>query len=620
MPNRPFELSELDPETIKTSFKEYLRDQNEFVDYNFEGSGWSVILNVLSQNTHHMAFLANMLGNEMYLDSAAKRDSVVSHAKHLGFTPTSVLAPTAVVDVQVTTTSMADGKALTLSKNTPFSVNLDGTSYTFYTTEDFNATVDSDSATFEDVSLKEGRLTNSVYVVNLQDEDQRFVIPFSNVDTTTLKVVVQNSRSDTTQSVYTLAGNIVEIEDDNKVYWLQEVENGQFEVYFGDGVVGSALSQDNIIILEYIVSNGPDANGAGAIDVSGSRAFVFEGTTGNSGSISWNGAGSIATDDVECVVVTSAEGGSDRQTIDSVRFLAPKLYEAQNRAVTAKDYVTMLKNDYPAIESIYVWGGEDNDPPEYGKVFISIKPFSGSTVSDIEKENIKSDLIETKNVLTVIPEFVDPDYIDIRLTVEVHFNSLLTELSSSAIENQVRSVIEDFGDNELEKFDKKFRSSKLSSAIDETNDSILGNTFTVNMSKTVEIDTSNRTGYEIKFANRILELNSSNAPTVTSTDFTYNDPVDGNVTVRLQDDGAGSMVIVKTSNDEVVSDSFFTGEVDYINGTVTLYKFITASEDSVTIIARPHSEELKTVRNQILRFDTAELTVTAIAEEVDSTQ
>ena len=334
------EISELDFDGIKANLKTFLSQQDEFTDYNFEGSGMSVLLDTLAYNTHYLAYNANMLANEMYLDSADLRSSVVSLAKQVGYTPTSCTSSTAVLDVLV---NSASGASLTMSRGTKFSTTVDGQSYSFVNNADVSITPASGVYQFNDLTVYEGSYLNYKYTVSTSDIDQRFIIPNDSVDTTTLTVKVQESSSDSTTNTYTLAPGITALDSTTKVYFLQEVEGGRFEVYFGDGVLGKAVADGNIVILDYINCNRDAPNGA--------SSFTLSGTIGGFSSAT------ITTD-------SNASGGTGLESISSIKYNAPRDYTAQDRAVTAEDYKVLVKSLYANAQAVQVYGGEDASTPD----------------------------------------------------------------------------------------------------------------------------------------------------------------------------------------------------------------------------------------------------------------
>ena len=390
-------VSDFDFDSVKANLKTFLQNQPEFSDYNFEGSGFAVLLDTLAYNTHYLGFNANMFVNESYLDSADIRKNVVALAKAIGYTPSSVRAPMAEVDITI---NNASGSSVLMNKGTTFTSSVDGTGYNFLTNEDITITPSAGVYKFSNVKLYEGTLVTFKYTVDSSDADQKFLIQNVNADTSTLKVTVQNSISDSTLTTYSLATGLRGINDESKIYFLQETDNGKFEVYFGDGVIGKKLEDGNIVILEYIVTNKLEANGASTFEL-GSNIGGFSNVT-------------ITTK-------SNAQGGSEAETKESIRYNAPLQYTSQDRAVTATDYESIVKTLYPNALSVSAWGGEDDETPVYGVVKISIKAASGSTLTEATKNSIVKGLIPY-NVASVRPEIVDPETTSILITSNAKYD------------------------------------------------------------------------------------------------------------------------------------------------------------------------------------------------------
>ena len=454
------EISELDFDGIKANLKNFLSQQDEFRDYDFEGSGMSVLLDILSYNTHYMGFNANMLANEMFLDSADVRASVVSKAKQVGYTPTSAIASQAKIDVVV---NNATGATLTMSRGTQFTTTVDGTAYNFVNNADISITPVDGVYKFSNVDIFEGTYLNFKYTVNTSDIDQRFIIPNNNVDTSTLTVKVQESSSDSTTNTYTLATGITGLDSTSKVYFLQEVENGRFEVYFGDGVLGKTVADGNIIIFDYINTNRTEANGA--------TTFSLGGTIGGF---------SNAT----ITTVDNASGGADPESITSIKYNAPRDYTSQDRAVTADDYKVLVKRLYANAQAVQVYGGEDAATPEYGKVFISIKAKSGTNLTESTKASIVNSLKQFA-VASVRPAIIDPETTFITLDTTFKYDTTATTKDSTTLATNVLAAIATYNNDTLENFTGVFRYSKLLQLINEADTSILSNIKTVKMYKTI---------------------------------------------------------------------------------------------------------------------------------------
>lgn len=558
-------IAELDFDQIKSNLKTFLNAQTEFTDYDFEGSGLSVLLDVLAYNTHYNAYLANMVVNEMFLDSAVKRASAVSIAKHLGYTPTSVRGSAANIDVVVTSPTGLPN-TLTMDRYTQFTSTVDGTAYNFLTNQAISASRSGLSYTFTDVDIIEGTLLSFRHAVSDTTPDAKYEIPSLNVDTTTLEITVQTSSSDTTSSVYTLATDITGIDDTSKVFFIEENSNGKYQIYFGDGVIGKSLAAGNIITIQYLVSSGAAVNVSSTV----SQSFAASGTIGGSSSVA-------------ITVNSNSTGGADAETITSIKFNAPKVNASRNRAVTSIDYESLILSNYSGAEAVSVWGGEENIPPYYGKVMISLKPFSGFTISDAVKENIKSDILKNKQVLAITPVFVDPEYFYVNITADVKYYSALTTLTSGGIKTLVDSTITNYFSTELQKFNKTYNNSKLISLILAANTAINSVIITIKLQKRVVPVLSASNTYtgdaSIKFVNPVTPGE------VVSSYFFVN--VNGDQTlVKITDlpndappnnQGSGVLRLINPVTGAIVSSDI--GTVNYATGELIIL--------SVTPIALP---------------------------------
>ena len=418
MASNKIAITDLEFDAIKSNLKSYLSAQTTFQDYDFEGSGMDVLLDILAYNTHYMGYYANMIGNEMFMDSASLRESVVSHAKHLNVIPTSVTAPTAYLNM--TFTPVGSPTSLTIAKDTKFTSSISATSYTFTTTETTTIIPVSNVHSVTNLAIKEGKILNKSYTVDLADMNQRFIIPNANVDISTISVTIQNSGSDTTV-VSWVDGNsldVTTITSTQKVYFLQEVEERKYELIFGDGAVGKQLADGNIIFIEYLSTGGILANQASTFTAVGSVA-------------------GLSSSNYTLTVASAASGGADSESINSLKNNAPKLYQAQKRATTKDDYKAILLAERNDIDSITIYGGEDASPPVYGKVYIAIKPAGNTSYSNTAKDDIKTSILKKTNVVTVIPEIVDPIFYYLLITTTVNYDPV-TLLTS---ENTLKSAI-----------------------------------------------------------------------------------------------------------------------------------------------------------------------------------
>jgi len=592
------QVTELDFDLIKDNLKTYMKNQNEFTDYNFEGSGMSQIIDLLAYNTHYLAMNANFAMNEAFLDSATLRSSVVSHAKKLGYTPRSARAPVAYVDV-VLNSSVAT--SATLAKGTRFTTKIDGSTFGFVTNTDLSITPSNGVMRFINVPIYEGTLITSRYTVDLNNIEQKFMLSDERADTTTLNVSVQNSTSDTTTSVYTLATDITQVTSGAKVYFLQENGSGKFEVYFGDGVVGSAISNGNIVQLQYIVTNKSKANAAN----------VFS-TTSVDGET-----------DVTVSSLIAARGGAEPETISSIKFNAPLDYASQGRAVTTQDYKTILPTVYAGTKAVQVWGGEDNDPPIYGQVFLSVRTKSGVDLTQAQKNSIAVDL-KKYNVASIRPTFVNPEVTKIKLKTNFKFDSKTTTKSVGDLETLIRTTITNYNSNDLQNFDVVFRHSKLSGLIDSTDTSILSNTTRITLNKIVTPVLNTITQYVINFNNPLynphVDHNKVMGGITSSTGFTISTNTN---TLYLDDDGSGNIrtyyLVGGTTRTYVDSTA---GTIDYTTGKIVLTDLTitgtTSTDGKISIDILPASNDIVSVRNQLLEIDLANTSVDGTVDVIVS--
>ena len=602
-------VTEFDFDDIKDNLKVFLKAQTEFKDYDFEGSGMSALLDVLAYNTHYLGFNANMLANEMFLDSASLRSSVVSHAKTLGYIPTSARAATATVDVKLNTPSLATA---TMSAGTVFTTTNDGTDYQFVTAEDVTASNIGSGITFNNINIYEGTYITTRYTVDTSDADQRFLLRDDRADTTTLTVKVQTSSSDTTTSTYTQATDITQVKTDSKVYFLQEVEAGKFEIYFGDGIVGAALSDDNIVIITYVVSNKEEANGAAIFKNSGAIASIT---------------------DVAVATVSRASGGSDAESIKSIKYNAPLDYASQGRCVTAEDYKVYAKKLFPKTQAVSVFGGESGsfDPSlgvvgtaEYGKIFISIKSTTGLNLTSAEKTNLVKALAPY-TIASTTPVIVDPTTTFLILNTIFKFDTSATTSTSSELESLVSTTLQNFNSSDLEQFEGLFRHSKVLALIDNTDTAITSNTTNVTLAQKFTPTTTAATSYTINFNNAFYnphtEHNKASGGIIASTGF-Y---ISGDATNihYFDDDGAGNLRLyyisagarvytdetagtITYTTGQIITDSIYITSVDLVDG---------ATSTQIRVTAIPDSKDIITLRNQLLEID---FTNTVIKGEVDT--
>ena len=591
-------VSDYDFDAIKVNLKSFLQGQSQFQDYEFEGSSISILLDILSYNTHYLAYLANMSTNEVYLDSADIRNNIVSLAKMIGYTPSSPRAPIASLDV---TLNNATGSSVTMAKGTIFTTTVENISYQYVTNSDYTITPASGVYKFSSVPIYEGSLVTFKYTVDITDVDQKFIIPSPSADTSTLLVKVQNSSTDTTTATYTLAGGYNNVTATSKVYFIQEGQDGKYEVYFGDGINGAAVGDGNIVILEYVVTNKAAANSASSFTLSG-----------NIGGFS----------DVTITTVSNGYGGTESETDESIRFNAPLQYAAQDRAVTTTDYESLVKSIYPNALSVSAWGGEDEETPRYGIVNIGIKAASGSTITETTKADIVNKL-KPYNVAAVAPQIVDPETTSVLLTSTVKYNSSATTKSADTLKSEITETITDYNTDTLQKFDSIYRHSKMTSLIDNTDTSILSNITTVKIRKDFTPTILTSTKYNVYFRNSLFNPHSGHMATtggiLSSTGF----KIDGNDNeMFFNDDGEGNVRLYYLVSGVKTYVSSTQGTIDYATGQISLNSLNVASisnirgaaSTKIELTVVPNSNDIVPVRAQIVEIDVANSTIAVTAD------
>lgn len=590
--NKKINITELDFDAIKVNLKEFLKGQSEFSDYDFEGSGLSVILDILAYNTHYNALYDNLAVNEMFLESAVKRNSVVSLAKSLGYTPRS--AKSAIADVNLQIAAISDGPAVVvIPALSPFSTTIDGRTYTFYNRAPISATGPATVYQMNNVRLTEGEFLSFRFDV-AEGNTSRFIIPNQNVDLETLNVRVQENSQSSEFNTFTSSSSLVEADASTRVYWIKEIDDGVYELVFGDGVLGEALQAGNVVNVEYFVSNLDGPNGA--------RVFTYDGSIPIPGAV------------VTVSVVNPASGGDLPEDINSIKFNAPRSYAAQNRAVTTDDYKTIIYNQFAEAKSVTVWGGEDNNPPVYGKTFICIRPKSANKLTNQQKIDIVTTILSNKNVVSVIPEILDPEYINIAIDCTVYYNPRETTRSSTEIEQLVRQTIFKYDDNDLQRFDGVFRHSKLSRLVDMTEKSIVNNNTTVVIRRKINPRYNVRAQYLLNIVNPIFTTGvAQNA--IGTTGFFING---SDIVHYLDDDGIGNIRLyyIGPSAERIIVDPSI-GEVDYAAGIINIKNlYLTAIADiDFEISIRPSSYDVVSAYTQIAEIARDHLTIRAIADE-----
>lgn len=508
--NSGLQITELDFSSIKSSLKTFLQQQDTFKDYNFEGSALSVLIDLLSYNTQYNAYYLNMAANELFLDSATQRSSVVSHAKLLNYVPKSASAPKATINLTVNQVSDA---TLTIPKFTRFaSEAIDAVNYVFVTTDDVTVPVSGNTATFSNLEISQGIPASYSFTVdNTSNPKQIFTIPDKDVDTGTLSVLVQESSSNLTLQTFNQASDYINLTPLSKVYFLQEDTSGNYQIYFGDGIIGSKLNDGNIVNISYVSTDGTASTGA--------NSFVLL------SNISGYGNTNIQS-------VSAAILGKDKESIESIKFSAPKAYAAQGRAVTKDDYIYLIQNNSTnlPIDSVSVWGGEENNPPVYGQLFCAVKPSGSYTLTASQKQRLISEVIKPISVLTVVPTIVDPDYTYIKLNTTVLYDPKKTTYSAGQVKQLVNTTISNFGKNTLNTFNSTFKLPELITSIQTADPSIITNDTSIRLQKKIYPSLTTKTSYTLDFGVP-LKRNYFNAGLTSSPSFSVRD-INSNNTIR----------------------------------------------------------------------------------------
>jgi len=592
-------VTELDFDQIKSNLKNYLKQQTEFNDYNFEGSGLSTLLDVLAYNTHYNAVAAHYSLNEAFLDSAQIRGNVVTRAKLLGYVPRSVLAPRAKINLTVTAEAgSVFPTELTLPRGTKLTTNVQGETYQYVTLASQTVIGQNGVYTFTDIDIAEGTYKSLLYRVDNDIESQKFQIADADVDTSTLRVRVQENEEASTYDIYNRFESLLNVDSASQIYYIQENTNGKYEVYFGDGVIGRKPINNNIVTLDYIYTHAGESNGASTFELASTL-------------------GGLVTATYVVTTVTNSAGGSDRESMESIRFNAPLTFTSQNRAVTSDDYRAIILKSFSNVSSISTWGGEDNDPVDFGKVYIAIKPLTAATLTENEKTSIKDTILKGKNIVSITPEIVDPNFTNLEMDVFFKYNPNLTDRTNVELQGVVRDTISDYNFNNLNKFDGVFRYSQILKAIDNSDRSILNSTIRPYMFKTISAGaSSSANNFVLKYAAGFFESGSEKEFIVNSTAFKIggvdhffgDKPIDGNTNKRT----AIIYKVVGGNNITVVNNA---GEIDISKGMITLYNFTVDSTTDIKITAVPNSLDIAPKRDQLLNIDQQFVSISA---EVDT--
>lgn len=594
MANNKINVSDLDFDLIKSSLKEFLKSQDQFTDYDFDGSGLNILLDVLAYNTHYNAMYTNLAVNEMFLDSASKRDSVISIANNYGYVPISRTASRANLSMTVPIGSNTSG-TLSLPKFSAFTSTISGVEYSFYTISETIGLRNEATSLYEfsSIDIYEGKPVTERF--NLL-ENVKIILQNKNIDINTIKVSVKNPTSLNT-TPYKYSEKVVGLNSTSEVFFIREIEGEQYQIYFGKDNLGKEPELGSVIIVEYIVTNGSVANGI--------KIFTYSGPSyGESPTITVN---------------KTAYGGREAETVDEIKYNVSHKYKVQDRAVTAQDYADIIRTNYPDIDSIACWGGDTMNPPIYGKVYICIKPQSSMFLTQSEKNSIVEDIIRPKSILGIFPTLVDPIYNTVAVETTVYYNPNLTNKSSSQIEQIVRQAILEYNDINLQKFDGILRYSRLIRNIDDADTSIINNITTVTLRRSIETVFNLSTSYTIQLNNAVYKSGVAEEAIMT-TGFYIND----SQTIHyIDDDGAGKLRLFYYSPLDYtkVFVNRSIGTVNYDTGEVKINSLFVSglAESDFELIVKTQSNDIIGKHNQIVNIEAMHLKINIIQETTPNT-
>ena len=597
-------VTDLDFDSISDNLKNYLKGQDKFKDYDFEGSSMSVLIDLLSYASHIGAVNTNIAASELFLDSAQLRKNVVSRAKDLGFTPSSEVCASAIVDVTINDVRNPDGTyptptQMTMPRGTIFSTTFDGVNYYFVVTSSVLPSQNNTTFLYSDVEIVQGTYATDQYVVDTQIKNNKFVLSNGRVDKARMVVSVN---SDGVSETFALATDVSAIKSTSAVYYTQENEEGFTEIYFGDGVLGKKLLDGDIISATYIMVDEQHANGA--------KRFAQQSAI--------NGYASSTV-----ITTSNANGGAEKESIESIKFKANKFYTSQNRLVTLNDYKAKVQEYYPNADAVAVWGGEDNDPPVYGKVFVALKPKNADYLSETEKKQIKSQLNKL-NMLTVRPELIDPQIVKILISTVFKYDASKTDLSIGELQTLVTGAINEFDKNNLKDFDAIFRHSNLLKAIDDADSSVLSNTTNIRLRKASEAKINQEVGYTVDFGNGFNNPHSGHnkdaGGITTSTGFMVSG--DSVNTQYYDDDGSGNLRRYYLSGSTRVYQDNEAGTVDYSKGKISINAIMFTStvnvDSTIDFTVIPSGNDVVAIRGSLIDISTSDVKVTAEVDTIAS--
>ena len=594
------QVANLDFEEIKVTLKEYLRGQTEFTDYDFEGSALSNLLDVLAYNTYYTAFNTNMVVNELFIDSATLRDNVVAIAKQLGYRPKSATAPTAYVSFNVNYSNPTTDTELILKKGTGFIASYDNNIYQYVALDDVKAQVANDVAIFTDVPIVEGTQVVNTFLYSRALKSQRFILDNKNIDTNTIRVKVFPTGG-TFSEPYLVADNILGVDGTSKIFFLDEIEDNRYEVLMGDGVLGRKPEDQSRIEVSYMTTAGPASNGV--------KTFVFNGVIENPAGVSPSSFTTSITS------TTASSGGEELESTQKIKYTAPKAYGTQNRAVTSQDYEAIVRKIYPATSDIIIFGGEDQVPPEYGKVFIALKPKDASYLTALTKQSIIADL-KKYVVASIEPKLVDPSILYVEMNSKIYYNGSATDQTPAQIRDKVIGNVQSYLDtSDTEKFNGKFRYSKMVSVIDDSDRNINSNLTSVTMRKDFYPSLNSTFYYEICFQNTFDK--DCDEPVLSSTGFRVTEYPNFDVYIEDRDGKIVLYTLDSVTGEKVVLDKEL-GDIDYDEGELKIYNLTIIKgsffDNRISVRVKPLSNDIKALREVYLDVDVANSSFTAYKE------
>lgn len=574
-------VTELDFTEIKKNLKDFLRGKPEFVDYDFDGSTMSTLLDLLAYNTYYNAFYASMAANEMFLDSATIKESVYSKAKELNYLPRSARSARAKITVKFAPSDSPS--EIIIPQYTKFQTTLNGVNYEFVTKQQYSVINDNGNY-LKTVDIYEGYVTT--YTFNYSAGDTKvFELPVENVDTNSIVVEVRINASATTKTTYTVVSDITEVEPDSTVYYLQKNLNGYYEIYFGDDVLGKALADGNVITVTFLATSGAAPNGIGGFKPLGHTGY-------NNAVITTKYTATVTSVDEK------AQEGQEEETIDEIKFNAPRSYEVQNRLIVENDYKQYILNNYSDIQSVSVWGGETHVTPIYGKVLVAVKPKKAYVISNTRKQSIINDL-KKYNAMSIDPLIIDPTFLFINTTSTIYYNATKSTLTAEQIYNLVATAVQKYETDNLGIFDNRFRLSRLSAAIDAAHQSIESNKTTITIEKRFSPTIDTTLTYSLEYQNPFYNPYSGYLGALSSTGF----KLLGNInTLYLDDDGKGNVRTYYLDKGEKVYVNNTAGTINYATGTVKLtsFHFVSFEGDELRIAVQPDSSDIFASRHLLL--------------------